>query len=165
MHLGSIVLAGGRSRRLGKPKVSLPWGESTLLYETVVTLLDCTFPVVVVARDERQELPPLHTECELAFDGDPGGGPLVICLHPSMQSGCTTGPFLKNRQPTPGRTKWSDSSLFIRHLTMLIVSLKRRSFSSSWILSQLRFHHIWMLYKSSWVKRSCNQETVLLKRI
>ena len=77
MHLGSIVLAGGRSRRLGKPKESLPWGGSTLLHATVVTLLDCTFPVVVVARDQRQELPPLHTECELAFDGDAGGGPLV----------------------------------------------------------------------------------------
>lgn len=76
MILGSIVLAGGSSARMGRPKESLPWGDESLLLHTVTTLLDCTFPVVVVARDDHQELPPLHTECELVFDEKPGEGPL-----------------------------------------------------------------------------------------
>src|SRR5690606_11227211 len=41
-----------------------------------VTMLDCTWPCVVVARPG-QELPPLHTECELVFDEHPGEGPLA----------------------------------------------------------------------------------------
>jgi molybdopterin-guanine dinucleotide biosynthesis protein A len=74
MILGSIVLAGGSSSRMGSPKESLPWGDGSLLLHTVETLLDCTYPVVVVARDDHQDLPPLHTECELIFDDKPGEG-------------------------------------------------------------------------------------------
>lgn len=76
MILGSIVLAGGSSSRMGRPKESLPWGDGTLLLHTITTLLDCTYPVVVVARDDHQDLPPLHTECELVFDDQPGEGPI-----------------------------------------------------------------------------------------
>lgn len=77
MILGSIVLAGGDSSRMGQSKAGLRWGEDTLLLRAVQTLLDCSWPVVVVARDEAQELPPLHTECELVFDDHPGQGPLA----------------------------------------------------------------------------------------
>jgi molybdopterin-guanine dinucleotide biosynthesis protein A len=76
MILASIVLAGGHGQRMGQPKAALPWRDSTLLLDRIETLLRCTHPVVVVARDEDQELPPLHTECELTFDTSPGEGPL-----------------------------------------------------------------------------------------
>ncbi len=76
MILGSMVLAGGRSDRMGRSKPALPWGDGSLLLHTVQTLLECTYPVVVVARDDHQELPPLHTECELIYDARPGEGPL-----------------------------------------------------------------------------------------
>ncbi|MBK8980114.1 MAG: molybdenum cofactor guanylyltransferase [Planctomycetes bacterium] len=77
MILGSIVLAGGASERMGSPKAALRWGDRSLLLHLVETLLDCTWPVVVVARDEHQELPPLHTESELTYDASPGDGPLA----------------------------------------------------------------------------------------
>jgi molybdopterin-guanine dinucleotide biosynthesis protein A len=77
MQLGSIVLAGGRSHRMGSPKESLPFRGTTLLGHTVATLMQCTYPVVVVARDPGQELPPLPLESELVFDGAPDQGPLV----------------------------------------------------------------------------------------
>lgn len=80
MILGSIVLAGGRSDRMGRSKPALPWGDGSLLLHTAQLLLDCTFPVVIVARDDHQELPPLHTECELVFDARPGEGPLQALL-------------------------------------------------------------------------------------
>lgn len=76
MILGSMVLAGGRSDRMGRSKPALPWGDGSLLLHTVQTLIDCCHPVVVVARDDHQELPPLHTECELIYDARPGEGPL-----------------------------------------------------------------------------------------
>ncbi len=77
MLLGSLVLTGGQSRRMGKPKEFLSWQGSALLTHVVYTLLDCTYPVLVVARDEKQVLPPLPTECDVIFDQDPGSGPLA----------------------------------------------------------------------------------------
>jgi molybdopterin-guanine dinucleotide biosynthesis protein A len=77
MQLGSIVLAGGRSRRMGRPKESLPFRGTTLLGHTVATLTLCTHPVVIVARDADQELPPLPLETDLVYDGAPDQGPLV----------------------------------------------------------------------------------------
>lgn len=80
MILGSLILAGGRSRRMGQPKESLPLGDSTLLGHAVETLLSCTFPVMVVARDERQELPPFNLEAEITFDSELDEGPLMGLL-------------------------------------------------------------------------------------
>ena len=76
MLLGSAVLAGGRSRRMGRPKESLPIAGNTLLGLAVERLLLTTHPVFVLARDQQQELPPLPVECEIAYDDDPGAGPL-----------------------------------------------------------------------------------------
>lgn len=77
MILGSIILAGGRSRRMGQPKESLAFGGTTLLGQTVDTLLACSFPVVVVARDEEQELPPITLEAHVVFDKETDQGPLI----------------------------------------------------------------------------------------
>ena len=45
---------------MGRPKESLPIGDTTMLGRTVDTLLRCTYPVVVVARDRLQDLPPIE---------------------------------------------------------------------------------------------------------
>ncbi len=80
MQIGAIILAGGRSRRMGKPKESLPIGDNTLLGRTSEVLLDCAFPVVVVARSPEQELPPLPLEVDVVFDDQPEQGPLrALC--------------------------------------------------------------------------------------
>jgi molybdopterin-guanine dinucleotide biosynthesis protein A len=62
---------------MGKPKEFLPWKGSALLTHVVYTLLDCSYPVLVVARDARQVLPPLPTECDVILDREPGAGPLA----------------------------------------------------------------------------------------
>ena len=77
MLIGSIVLAGGRSKRMGRPKELLPFGDSTMLGRVVDAMIHVTYPVVVVARDEHQELPPLPLEIELAYDESPDLGPLA----------------------------------------------------------------------------------------
>lgn len=76
MQLAALILAGGRSRRMGKPKESLPFLGTTLLGRTVDTLLDCAWPVVVVGRGGDQELPPFSIEAEVVHDERPGAGPL-----------------------------------------------------------------------------------------
>lgn len=80
MQLGAIVLAGGRSRRMGRPKESLVFAGDTLLGRTVDTVLQAAWPVVVAARDEEQELPPLPPEIDVVFDPITGEGPLVGML-------------------------------------------------------------------------------------
>lgn len=80
MILGSLILAGGRSRRMGQPKESLALGSNTLLGHTVDILVQCTSPVVVVARDNDQDLPPLHPEARITFDSELDEGPMVGLL-------------------------------------------------------------------------------------
>lgn len=80
MIVGSVILAGGRSRRMGRPKEALPIGDSTMLGRTVDTLLTCSYPVVVVARDTKQDLPPIALEAEVVFDDQIDQGPLMGML-------------------------------------------------------------------------------------
>ncbi len=71
-----VVLAGGRSSRMGTSKAAMEWHGSTLLYRTAA-LLGRTVggPVVVVSAVE-QELPPLPDGVRVVTDPVPGLGPL-----------------------------------------------------------------------------------------
>jgi len=51
----AIVLAAGESRRMGRPKMLLPWGRSTMLETVVRTLLSGPFATVVVVLGHRAE--------------------------------------------------------------------------------------------------------------
>lgn len=95
MRVGSLILAGGRSRRMGKPKESLPIGAATLLGRTVDVLLGCTRPVVVIGRGGDQQLPPIAAEAVTLVDDDPGAGPLaalVTGLSWLRRTGALAGP-------------------------------------------------------------------------
>lgn len=65
---------------MGRPKEALPFAGTTLLGRTVELLLDCTWPVFVVGRDEDQELPPLPLEATVIHDDRPGAGPLAAIV-------------------------------------------------------------------------------------
>jgi molybdopterin-guanine dinucleotide biosynthesis protein A len=58
MRVGGIILCGGESRRMGKPKAALPFGSETVLARIVRTVAGVVEPVVLVRRPQ-QELPPL----------------------------------------------------------------------------------------------------------
>ena len=73
MGESAIVLCGGRSRRLGRDKASLPFGNETLLARVVRLVGEVADDVVLVAR-EGQELPPGY---EAARDPAEGLGPLA----------------------------------------------------------------------------------------
>ena len=73
--LAAIVLAGGRSSRMGTAKADLDWHGIPLLRRVTGILQRLAEPVVVVhARD--QELPELPEGVLLAVDDRPGRGPL-----------------------------------------------------------------------------------------
>jgi molybdenum cofactor guanylyltransferase len=71
-----VVLAGGRSSRMGTPKAALEWHGSTLLRRTVGILARATGGPVVVVRAKGQELPTLPNDVQLVYDPREGKGPV-----------------------------------------------------------------------------------------
>jgi molybdenum cofactor guanylyltransferase len=73
---GGIVLAGGRSSRMGTPKAALEWHGSTLLRRIAgIVARGVDGPVVVVSAPG-QVLPPLPADVEVTTDAREGRGPL-----------------------------------------------------------------------------------------
>jgi molybdenum cofactor guanylyltransferase len=71
-----VVLAGGRSSRMGVPKAALEWHGSTLLSRTVGILGRATGGPVVVVRASGQDLPELPEGTVVTDDPRDGKGPV-----------------------------------------------------------------------------------------
>jgi molybdopterin-guanine dinucleotide biosynthesis protein A len=71
-----VVLAGGRSSRMGSPKAALEWHGSTLLWRTVAIVGRATDGPVVVVRAPGQELPALPLGTDVVDDPAEGQGPV-----------------------------------------------------------------------------------------
>ncbi|MGP8000651.1 MAG: NTP transferase domain-containing protein [Streptosporangiaceae bacterium] len=71
-----VVLAGGRSSRMGTPKAALEWHGSTLLRRTAGILARVTGGPVVVVRAAGQDLPALPPGVEVVDDPREGKGPV-----------------------------------------------------------------------------------------
>src|SRR5579871_4934557 len=74
-RVGGIVLCGGRSSRMGRPKAWLPFGDELMLPRVVRVLRAVVDPVVVVAAPG-QDVPPLPPDVEIVRDEIEGKGPL-----------------------------------------------------------------------------------------
>lgn len=74
-RVGGIVVCGGQSSRMGRPKAWLPFGDEVLLQRIVRILSEAVTPIVVVAAPE-QEIPKLPDEVTVARDEETGRGPL-----------------------------------------------------------------------------------------
>ena len=74
MRHSGIVLCGGKSSRMGRPKALLPW-EGVTLVETVVATLRSIVDEVIVVSSDALELPPL--DARIVRDREPGLGPLA----------------------------------------------------------------------------------------
>ncbi len=72
---GAIVLCGGRSRRMGRPKAWLPFGPEVLLQRVVRLVSEAACPIVIVAA-EGQEVPKLPPEVTIVRDPVSDRGPL-----------------------------------------------------------------------------------------
>jgi molybdopterin-guanine dinucleotide biosynthesis protein A len=75
MNVGGVVLCGGRSSRMGRPKAWLPFGDELMLQRVVRVLGEVVNPVVVVAAPG-QDVPPLPAGVEIVRDEVEGRGPL-----------------------------------------------------------------------------------------
>jgi molybdenum cofactor guanylyltransferase len=75
-RIGGIVVCGGESTRMGRPKLSLPFGDETMLGRVVRILSEAASPVVVVGA-VNQELPGLPPKTIVARDEFEKQGPLA----------------------------------------------------------------------------------------
>jgi molybdopterin-guanine dinucleotide biosynthesis protein A len=76
MEAAAIVLAGGRSSRMGSPKADLEWHGATLLHRTTAVLARAVSGPVVVVRAPGQRLPALPSDVAVVDDPVEGLGPL-----------------------------------------------------------------------------------------
>ena len=67
MKTGGVVLCGGRSRRMGFAKASLPFGPELMIQRVLRLLGEVVDPLVLVAAP-RQELPDLPGDVIVAHD-------------------------------------------------------------------------------------------------
>lgn len=74
--IGGIVLCGGHSSRMGRPKAWLPFGPELMLQRVVRILSGVVSPIVVVAAVD-QIVPELPAEVEIVRDEDDSLGPLA----------------------------------------------------------------------------------------
>ena len=63
LSIGAVVLAAGRSSRMGQPKMVLPWGETTVIGQVVAILTTCDVAPIVVVTGGAADL------VELALNG------------------------------------------------------------------------------------------------
>jgi molybdopterin-guanine dinucleotide biosynthesis protein A len=75
LRVGGIVLCGGQSKRMGRPKAWLPFAGELMLPRVVRLLREAVEPVVVVAAPG-QDVPPLPAEVAVVRDEEKGRGPL-----------------------------------------------------------------------------------------
>ena len=75
-QVAGIVLAGGRSSRMGTPKAALEWHGSTLLRHVTGVVGRAVDGPVIVVRAPGQELPELDARVRVEEDPAEGRGPL-----------------------------------------------------------------------------------------
>ena len=75
MNCSGIILTGGESRRMGKPKYSLSFGDETLLQLSIRNLRGAVYPIAVVSAPG-QDLPAIPHVISIC-DPVGGQGPLM----------------------------------------------------------------------------------------
>jgi molybdopterin-guanine dinucleotide biosynthesis protein A len=75
-EVAGVVLAGGRSTRMGRPKANLEWHGSTLLHRVTGIVGRAVEGPIVVVRAPDQDLPELPPGVRVVEDAAEGRGPL-----------------------------------------------------------------------------------------
>src|SRR5437762_14093347 len=75
MNVGGVILCGGQSSRMGRPKAWLPFGGEFMLPRVARLLGEVVSPLVVVAAPD-QDVPPLPPGVAIVRDEEKGRGPL-----------------------------------------------------------------------------------------
>lgn len=75
-RIGAVVLAAGRSQRMGQPKMVLPWGERTVIEHVVAEIAKAGVSEIVVVTGGAREL----------VEGALKGGPARTVFNPQYEN-------------------------------------------------------------------------------
>lgn len=103
----AIVLAAGESRRMGSPKMLLPYNDATVIEQVINNLLDADIDrVVVVLGANREDIMKVTRSYDVfhCYNEDYKGGMLssVKCGFFSLPQGCTGALIMPGDQPMTG---------------------------------------------------------------
>ena len=144
--IAGIVLAAGQSKRMGRPKMNLAWGETTVIGQVVSTLLQAGLQeIVVVTGGARHEVETSLAgyPVRLVFNPDYEQGEMVS----TFQAGLTAlGDEIEAALVTLG-----DQPQIERGVVESVVDAYRRTRASLIIPSyRNRRGHPWLLDRSLW---------------
>jgi molybdenum cofactor cytidylyltransferase len=79
--IAAIVLAAGKSERMGRPKMDLPWGETTVIGQVVKTLAGSGIDEIIVVTGGARD------DVEAALKRLPPGLPIRTEYNPNFEDG------------------------------------------------------------------------------
>jgi molybdenum cofactor cytidylyltransferase len=88
-RIGAIVLAAGLSKRMGKPKMILPWGKTTVLGQVIATLQQAEInDIVVVSGGAHQEVTAILADAGVVvrFNPDYANGEMLDSFKVGLRS-------------------------------------------------------------------------------
>lgn len=87
--ISAVVLAAGRSQRMGRPKMTLPWGDSTVIGQVVSTLSNAGLDeILVVTGGAHQEVEGAlqGAPCRLVFNPEYAAGEMTRSLQAGLEA-------------------------------------------------------------------------------
>lgn len=89
LRVSALVLAAGQSRRMGRPKMTLPWGKTTVIGRVVLNLMEAGLQeIVVVTGGDRQAVEAALRDLPvcLVFNPDHAAGEMLSSVQVGLRA-------------------------------------------------------------------------------
>jgi molybdenum cofactor cytidylyltransferase len=144
--IAAIVLAAGRSERMGQPKMILPWGMETVIGHVVRVLVDAGVDdVVVVTGGARREVEAALTDLPVrtAFNPDYASGEMLQSLKVGLA-------MLNTDQTAALVTLGDQPQIQVKVVDQLLHTYRQYGYPLIVPSFEMRRGHPWLLDKVLW---------------
>lgn len=142
----AIVLAAGQSKRMGEPKMLLPWGETTVLEHVIQTLRSAGLEEILVVtggnRDRVEAL--VQTPARSVFNPDYKRGEMISSLQVGLKeaSGAAILVVLGDQPQVQKNSLELVLEVFFRTDSSIIVPSYKMRRGHPWIISKMHWSEI-----------------------
>jgi len=144
--ISAIILAAGQSKRMGQPKMLLPWGKSTVIEQVIASFLNAGIEdVIVVTGGAREQVEGIigHYPVRTIHNADFAAGEMlssIQCALGAMPTGAQAALIGLGDQPQ------------VQERTVRLICEQYRASQSSLIVPsfQRRRGHPWLVTRSLW---------------
>ncbi len=144
--ISAIVLAAGLSSRMGRPKMLLPWKDTTVLGQVVSTLIDAgVSEIVVVTGANREEIEDLLPENSARFEYNPdyANGEMLTSVKAGLKA--------LDQKSQAALIALGDQPQIQRHVIERLIEAYRISGSKIVVPSyRMRRGHPWLVDRMLW---------------